>query len=358
MIMKLREASRSRALKVLWLVLAVIFPVRLLAADALPPYDIDLSQTSLSGVSSGGYMAVQFHVAYSSIVRGVGVIAGGPYHCAQNSAWTATHNCMKPDSSHPVPDVNHLIAVTDELVRSRDVDNTAHLRTAKVWLLSGTADAFVKQPVMDALHQYYRHYVNPTNILYKKDLPAGHGMIVNDDTATACGITETPYINNCAYDAAGRLLEHIYGGLRPPSRQLSGTFIEFDQREFLDGDAYSHSLRDSGFAYIPRPCVSSRCRVHVALHGCRQHFDAIGERFYKKAGYNEWADTNDLIVLYPQAIARFGWNWKVFWTFGYVINPYACWDWWGYDTAGYDKKSGHQITAIKKMLDRLALPRR
>jgi poly(3-hydroxybutyrate) depolymerase len=149
------------------------------------------------------------------------------------------------------------------------------------------------------------------------------------------------------------LLEHTYGALNPPSRKLSGRFIEFDQREFLDGDAYSHSMRNSGFAYIPASCASTRCRVHVALHGCLQHFDAVGDEFYKKAGYNEWADANNIIVLYPQTIARFGWNWKVFWTLKYVVNPNACWDWWGYDGADYHTKNGSQMKAIKKMVNRL-----
>ena len=62
--------------------------------------------------------------------------------------------------------------------------------------------------------------------------------------------------------------------------------------------------------------------------------------------------------LYPQTIARFGWNWKVFWTLGYVMNPNACWDWWGYDHSDYYTQRGSQITAIRKMLDRLTLPRR
>ena len=34
-------------------------------------------------------------------------------------------------------------------------------------------------------------------------------------------------------------------------------------------------------------------------HGCGQQYEAIGNDFYKKAGYNEWADTNDLIVFIP-----------------------------------------------------------
>jgi len=43
----------------------------------LPTFNIETDQTSISGVSSGGYMAVQFSVAFSALVKGVRVIAGG-----------------------------------------------------------------------------------------------------------------------------------------------------------------------------------------------------------------------------------------------------------------------------------------
>ena len=36
-------------------------------------------EITVSGLSSGGYMAVQYQVAHSSSVAGAGVIAGGPY---------------------------------------------------------------------------------------------------------------------------------------------------------------------------------------------------------------------------------------------------------------------------------------
>jgi poly(3-hydroxybutyrate) depolymerase len=49
------------------------------APVALGSYDVDTSKTSVSGISSGGYMAQQFHVAYSSVVSGVRVLAGGQY---------------------------------------------------------------------------------------------------------------------------------------------------------------------------------------------------------------------------------------------------------------------------------------
>ena len=79
-----------------------MFAVALLAGAAkelaaqsppLSEYNIDASQTSVSGLSSGGYMAVQFEVAFSSLVRGAGIIAGGPYYCAHGNPITATSVC-------------------------------------------------------------------------------------------------------------------------------------------------------------------------------------------------------------------------------------------------------------------------
>ena len=46
------------------------------AAVDLPVLNIDKSQTTVSGLSSGGYMAVQLHVAFSSVfAKGAGVVA-------------------------------------------------------------------------------------------------------------------------------------------------------------------------------------------------------------------------------------------------------------------------------------------
>ena len=40
--------------------------------DALPALNIDIQETSVSGLSSGGFFAVQMQVAYSSILKGAG----------------------------------------------------------------------------------------------------------------------------------------------------------------------------------------------------------------------------------------------------------------------------------------------
>src|SRR5438445_11477181 len=51
-------------------------------AAPLPSYQVDLSQTSVSGLSSGAFMAAQFHVAFSSALDRASLTAGGPFYCA------------------------------------------------------------------------------------------------------------------------------------------------------------------------------------------------------------------------------------------------------------------------------------
>ena len=73
------------------------------------------------------------------------------------------------------------------------------------------------------------------------------------------------------------------------------------------------------------------CRLHVALHGCLQSAELLGAEFYTKIGVNEWADTNRIVVLYPQAHATTvaelsAQDFKSL----FNTNPQGCWNWWGY----------------------------
>jgi poly(3-hydroxybutyrate) depolymerase len=326
------------------------------AAEPLPALGADPLNVTVSGISSGGYMAVQFHVAHSSVVKGAGVLAAGPYYCAQSSVFAAYFNCMTPGRWTPLPGVELLGTQTEILGRGGFVDPPANLGNARVWLFSGTNDRTVDPSVVEALRAYYALLAVPAErIAWVKDKPAGHAM-VTENAGGACAITAPPFINDCDYDAAGALLAHLLGPLAPPAAQSSGRIVRFDQQPFADGDAHSISLAEAGYAYVPHACEATQCRVHVAFHGCRQGAEAIGERFVREAGYNRWADTNRVVVLYPQAIARNGWGASGRrWSF--VFNPRGCWDWWGYTNAQYHTKLGPQVRAVKAMVDRLAAPR-
>jgi hypothetical protein len=187
-------------------------------------------------------------------------------------------------------------------------------------------------------------------LFYQSAIGAGHSQ-VTVDYGLACNKNEGDFIDHCNYDQAGIILQHVYGVLNPKNRGvLSGKLLSFDQRELTSPEApASYSLAETGYVYVPEACAALQpCRVHIALHGCKQNFDTVQDRYIKHAGYNEWADTNRLIILYPQTMVG---N-PVIDPFT-PVNPFGCWDWWGYTNFNYAVKAGRQITTIKAMLDRL-----
>jgi predicted esterase len=322
------------------------------AAEPLPALGASASEVTVSGLSSGGFMAVQLHVAHSAIVKGAGIVAGGPYDCAQGSLWTAYYNCTDPGLFVPLPSTPALLAEAEKQAKAGRSDATSHLGSSRAWLFTGSKDRTVSRDVVEALNGFYAAYKVKTVIV--RDKPAGHAMPTVNAGNPECGVTKAPYINDCDYDAAGELLQHLLGPLKAPPAKEGGRLLLFDQKEFSQGDAKAISLDDGGYAYVPKACETGECRVHVAFHGCRQGAGEIGEQFVREAGYNRWADANRLIVLYPQAIARNGW---AFGSPGFIWNPRGCWDWWGYTGARYHTREGAQIRSVKAMLERLSAPR-
>ena len=330
---------------------------------ALSGYNADIRQSSISGISSGGFMAVQFATAWSSVIKGVGVVAGGPFWCAQadaNDAFdefslpflNATELCM---SGQPLTDLNNFIGKADAKSASGEVDSLQGLSRQKIYVFHGYNDDTVLKSVTDATVAFYRHYLGEPNrgsLYYQTSIGAGHSFVVATDPhgggPNECSVTASPFIDACGYDQAGIILQHIYGPLNPPNRgPLSGTVKRFDQSIYTDPrDPSPLSLGDAGYVFVPRECEDGApCRVHIALHGCLQDAGEIDRRFIDETGYDAWADTNRLIVLYPQT--------AVSWYLPY--NPLACWDLWGYvdENDSYVTKSGSQIRSIKAMLDAL-----
>src|SRR5262245_36550191 len=74
----------ARAGVILTLIMAALASGCESDSDKLPALGVRLDQTSVSGLSSGAYMAGQFQLAHSRIVVGAALIAGGPYGCAES----------------------------------------------------------------------------------------------------------------------------------------------------------------------------------------------------------------------------------------------------------------------------------
>lgn len=313
------------------------------AESSLPALGADPHKTSVSGLSSGAFMAAQIQVAHSRSVVGSGIVAGGPYYCAANNIMF-TPVCMGQ-----VPFVSPnplLLANAARLFASEQrIDPLAYLKDRRIYVFSGRADSVVRPSAVQATIGFFREVgVTGENLEFVNQLPAGHALIAagfgND-----CAANADPYISHCnvdghEYDQAGAILGHIYGLLDPPTKHLKGAIVEFNQRDFSDEMS---GLANTGYLYVPKACQeSSACRIHVAIHGCKQSAESVGEKFYAHAGYNQWADSNRILVLYPQVNKSL-----------VPLNPEGCWDWWGYTGPAYADKGGTQMKAIMRMVDRL-----
>jgi hypothetical protein len=327
------------------------------AAERLPALGVAVGETSVSGLSSGAYMAGQFHLAFSSAVVGAGLVAGGPWDCAQ-SAWGMARLPLLGRSANMVQAMNRCMAARlgrpDSAALARAaaaaaagdrIDPLDGLRDDRVYLFHGEADSVMARPVVEAAESFYLQLGVPAanlRAVFRLDAgQAGHGFLVTSGGG-ACDASAAPFLAECGYDQAGEILAWLHPGLDRRPRAPEGRRIVFDQTKFLPSAA-DRGLAAEGVAYVPQACADRPgCRVHIAFHGCLQSrtMPEIGDRFIEGTGYLPLADANRLVILFPQTDA--------------ATAPNACWDWWGYTGPDFLAREAPQLSAVRAMLDRLA----
>lgn len=345
-------------------------------------------QVTVSGISSGGWQAVQYHIAHSNSIAGVGVLAAGPYHCAGGSSFycEASRWLMPADTCRAIyqcsntaeqqglinsanrwfynwvlstPDYKDSVETTLKEAKAGNIDPITGLVGDRVWLFTGGKetiephDSMVPASIVNELKEYYAAIMTEAGvdqtdqaIVFEDSIQVEHSMVVDSPTEDNCANFGLPFINDCSYPAAEKILAHLYPerGLQN-AEELGG--IEVFEQGAVSTDAAT-SMHEEGHVYVPSACRDGQsCPVHVALHGCAQDQTIIGSLpadqqkfFYQEGGYNQWAEDHGILVLYPQAKA----------SSADPLNPFGCWDWWGYSGEDYYLQSAKQITAIHSMV--------
>ena len=312
------------------------------AAAGLPALKLDPARTSVSGLSSGAYMATQVHLAFSDRVVGAALFAGGPYGCAQGSLETALAGCLAP-AADKLPDVAALANVVRERAATGKLAPLAGLAGDAVLVFHGALDTTVGAGVSSAAAELYRQ-LGGARVEVDDARAIAHTMPTLDKGA-GCDRSEAPYIGRCDYDGAGAAFAAILGAPPGAAGSGDGELRRFDQNAYR-ADGKDAMLADSGFVYVPKACAAGEtCVLHIAFHGCQQNADAVDEAFARDAGYNRWADAYRVVVLYPQTRASFA-----------PLNPKACWDWWGYGGADYDTRNGAQLRWVANAAAALGAP--
>jgi poly(3-hydroxybutyrate) depolymerase len=321
-------ASPSKMLKNLLVFAFCIIAKSASAQVNLDSYNVNPNTVTVAGVSSGGVMAVQLQVAYSKSIFGTAVFAGGPYFCAQGNPALAATLCR---TGIGVP-VDLLVNFTNSEAAAGRIDPVSNIGGKPIYMFSGRRDTMVLQPTTDDLYAYYQSFTDSSHITYNNSTKAEHSWVTPDGVNT-CSELLSPFLNHCDIDPEETFLTMFYGTLnaRHPGT-LGGSFIRFNQDQFCpSNDCGSIGMDSTASAFVPQSCAQQQaCRLTIALHGCAQNQQSIGTTFIQRSGINEWADANNIIVLYPQTSIVLG----------------GCWDWWGYTGPNYALKSALQMTAI------------
>jgi poly(3-hydroxybutyrate) depolymerase len=313
-----------------------------LAQGAYPPlgaYNVDPSQVSVSGFSAGADMAIQLGVAFASKIMGVAAFAPTPYDCYRPAGVTK-NNCDGTNT----PDIAPLEANMRRW-SGRENDSTDFLARQRVFMFVGTSDTVRSMTVVDRAASLYGRFVPAAQLRVDGSIAASHLFPTDFDSPNrysclAGGLLGPPFAN-CGYDGAGISLQWIYGPLAPRNDGASqGEILSFDQREFV---VPGRGMDQIGFVYLPASCkAGARCRLHVFLHGCYGSFDQRGDAVYAKySGHSQWADTNGIVLLFPQAYREPG------------RPDDACFDTEGRYDDQYDQKAGTQASAIMAMVAKI-----
>jgi predicted esterase len=346
------------------------------SAQSLGQYQIEPGKNSISGLSSGAFMTVQLHLAHSSRFCGAGIVAGGPYRCAESfraAAYlaadafeqSAINLCMHPLLPQTAPNAEQLAQLAGATARAGEIDPIANLANHRIYIFTGSKDDVVAPATVARTRRFYELLgVDHQRIAYHHTIPAGHALITDNAEDSPLGTNQPPYLNNGGFMQSHAMLRHIHDDLQPPAEHLAGRLLRFEQTEFFDGELRA-CMSQFGYAYVPRAVEDgATARVHIALHGCKQGYNYVnfvygrpdsvnqppyGDRYVTTTGYNHIADSNNIIVLYPQVQGRDD---------DFAQNPDGCGDWWGYSSPDpaqpdYYSRNAIQIRAIYGMLRRL-----
>ena len=175
----------------------------------LKAYKIDPSSITVSGVSSGAYMAIQLQVAYSSVFSGAASVAGGTYWCAQGSPQKAQTDCM---SSPQNINSQEQIARAQTLAQQNQIDPLTNLASKRFYLYASPRDQRVNAQNTTKLTEFLTAFTAAGNIRTVNSPAAAHGFLTVNQGG-ACDIEMPPYILACNYDMAGDILQTLYGKL-------------------------------------------------------------------------------------------------------------------------------------------------
>lgn len=278
---------------------------------------------TVSGISSGGFMADQLAVSYSQRVKAAAIIAGGYFYCAENHLqdyWQKTgaigllqyqvnpqplkllssvmskfffdiKDFYAPSLSNPLyraltvcmkqPQYNLLsqqiwglaFEQMKILAQENKIDPLINIKDQKYLLYHGGKDQVV-DPQMQGQIEIIKKYFGNTSIKVIANPEGGHNFPTAKKTSLKCHQEQPPYVGSCQLDLASEIINYFYPEFENKAYSVGAirTFVVSQ-----DTPERPDSIAPYGYAVASDYCMKApkNCKVHVALHGCKMsdYFD-------------------------------------------------------------------------------------
>jgi len=281
---------------------------------AMPTLKIDSAMSA--GCSNTADFSHQFHVAFSSIIKGSCIFSGMPFHCAVTrfpsdymvpKARSTAAGIKCPDcadngtliydhcKNHPRWVDVSMLQKYAEAAEGVD-DPTVNLADARVFSFGPTHDRCYQPPSMENVANFHLKYAkDPEQVKLVEDQPFPHTLPTNS----------TPFFNDvgnttgAGYDGPGECLKHVFGRgqrLYPAEKADPSWWLRINATEFVPADNLGQGMKPEAWLFVPPPCNAGRCKLLVLPGGCNAWTeDPPGET-------DDWARygaANGIVILKP-----------------------------------------------------------
>lgn len=287
---------------------------------------VTYAKVSISGISSGAFMAAQMGTIFSSEIEGIGSVAGGFFYCAQNhmqekieegqkvsfigqrnlflfepssefyqdaitgriftslqpnSKWVTPSNknpiyqavgvCLRNPTEAKFPKL-------EDFEKESLIDKIENIKNQKIYIYQGDNDQVVQPRMAQKLVDFYLEHQVPQNQIRVKTLAGGHNFPTAKKGLNECKNQAFPYISSCNFNLAEDMLQHILDQKLLSKKAQLKNLHRVDQNlipineglQPAEWKAPATSLGSYGYLYASRKCLETpeTCKLHVALHGC------------------------------------------------------------------------------------------
>lgn len=314
-------------------------------------YRVNRNFITLSGFSSGGSFAQQVYLSYSSLIHGIAVFSHTYYRCGPVTTSQLEYDtaCTRLGNRHisQLYDPNNALNDIQNYYSQRLIENPANLLNKPLYVYAGTRNWLFTADMSLRILQVFEPYIRNPKVIRTVVQDANLTLpTARADYPPCNGPPNSLQLSNCGLSGPLDSLQFLLGesAIRQPATEIQlEPLLTFDQSEFFYGaNGGRYDMDSVGYLYIPRLCRSNQvdCLLHFYFHGCSVGRQYVGEGHVRNSGYLEVAETNGIIMVFPQAVAS-------------AENDIGCWDTYGFTGPLYATQRGSQVTAVRNMISRI-----